>query len=138
MTVENNQSETQGSTQAPRKKNIYGQILFLIITAGCFAYLYYRLNGAAAREGLGSICGSFGRLSRAAGADHGQEWHPVDIEQFILDTNRMPRMRTTLYADAEKSRREAALRASALTDIENDSAGKIQRNKKLYNLAHVV
>jgi hypothetical protein len=28
---------------------------FLLITAACFAYLYYRLNGAAAREGLSLV-----------------------------------------------------------------------------------
>ncbi len=29
-----------------------GRLIFLAITLGCFAYLYYRLNGAAARQGL--------------------------------------------------------------------------------------
>ena len=29
-----------------------GRLVFLAITLGCFAYLYYRLNGAAARQGL--------------------------------------------------------------------------------------
>jgi len=38
---------------APRKKsNPLGRVMFLVITAICFAYLYTRLNGAAAREGL--------------------------------------------------------------------------------------
>lgn len=42
---------------APGKKkpNPIGRIVFLIITALCFAYLYYRLNGAAAREGLSLV-----------------------------------------------------------------------------------
>lgn len=42
---------------APGKKkpNPVGRIVFLIITALCFAYLYYRLNGAAAREGLSLV-----------------------------------------------------------------------------------
>ena len=39
-----------GVTQ--RKSSPAGRIIFLIITAICFAYLYYRLNGAAMREGL--------------------------------------------------------------------------------------
>lgn len=38
-------------TQA-RKPNNIGRIVFLVLTALCFAYLYYRLNGAALREGL--------------------------------------------------------------------------------------
>ena len=29
-----------------------GRVVFLAIAAGCFVFLYYRLNGAAAREGL--------------------------------------------------------------------------------------
>ncbi|MBT8148223.1 MAG: hypothetical protein KJN90_15295 [Gammaproteobacteria bacterium] len=44
-------SETEAAV-APRKKNKAGRIVFLLITVGCFIYLYFRLNGAAAREGL--------------------------------------------------------------------------------------
>ena len=29
-----------------------GRVVFLVITAGCFVYLYFRLSGAASREGL--------------------------------------------------------------------------------------
>ena len=36
----------------PNKPSPAGRIIFLIITAICFVYLYYRLNGAAIREGL--------------------------------------------------------------------------------------
>jgi hypothetical protein len=32
-----------------------GRLIFLAITAACFAFLYNRLNGAAAREGLGLV-----------------------------------------------------------------------------------
>ena len=32
-----------------------GRIVFLVITGGCFTYLYLRLNGAAAREGLSLV-----------------------------------------------------------------------------------
>lgn len=37
----------------PRKRSPLGRLIFLVITAACFGYLYYRLNGAAAREGIG-------------------------------------------------------------------------------------
>ena len=37
---------------APRKRNKAGRAVFLLITVGCFIYLYFRLNGAAAREGM--------------------------------------------------------------------------------------
>lgn len=46
--------ETDDQSAAPaKKKNGVGRIVFLLITAVCFYYLYTRLNGAAAREGLG-------------------------------------------------------------------------------------
>jgi len=44
-------TETE-APQPPRRKSMLGRVVFLIITALCFAYLYFRLNGAAAREGL--------------------------------------------------------------------------------------
>jgi len=46
--------EAQQEQQIPgkRKPNPLGRIAFLILTVVCFIYLYYRLNGAAAREGL--------------------------------------------------------------------------------------
>ncbi|MFT4860904.1 MAG: hypothetical protein ACI95C_000102 [Pseudohongiellaceae bacterium] len=38
---------------APKKKvSPLGRVIFLVITAICFGYLYFRLNGAAAREGM--------------------------------------------------------------------------------------
>ena len=36
----------------PGASNALGRVIFLAIAAGCFVFLYYRLNGAAAREGL--------------------------------------------------------------------------------------
>ncbi len=40
----------------PRKKpRTIQRVVFLVITILCYAYLYYRLNGAAAREGLGLV-----------------------------------------------------------------------------------
>ncbi len=43
------------ATPAKKKPNPVGRVLFLILTAACFAYLYYRLNGAAAREGMSLV-----------------------------------------------------------------------------------
>jgi len=57
--TQNTAEETAPSDEnmAPGKKkpSPIGRVLFLILTAACFAYLYYRLNGAAAREGLGLV-----------------------------------------------------------------------------------
>ena len=44
--------EPENRIDNPNKPNPAGRIIFLIITAICFVYLYYRLNGAAVREGL--------------------------------------------------------------------------------------
>lgn len=47
--------ETNSEATTPRKPSVLGRVLFLVLTAACFAYLYYRLNGAAMREGLSLI-----------------------------------------------------------------------------------
>ena len=57
-----------GTTAAPgarRGSNTLGRLVFLAITVACFAYLYYRLNGAAARAGLSLVdymTGVFGNV----------------------------------------------------------------------------
>lgn len=57
-----------GTTVAPgarRGSNTLGRLVFLAITVACFAYLYYRLNGAAARAGLSLVdymTGVFGNV----------------------------------------------------------------------------
>ena len=38
-----------------RASKTLGRLVFLAITAACFTFLYYRLSGAAAREGLGLV-----------------------------------------------------------------------------------
>ena len=45
------ESATPGTGASPAR-NPVGRAAFLALTAGCFIYLYFRLNGAAAREGL--------------------------------------------------------------------------------------
>ena len=48
---------TESTTQsdvAPRS-SVLSRMVLLGVTLGCFAYLYYRLDGAAAREGLSLI-----------------------------------------------------------------------------------
>ncbi len=51
-------------------------------------------------------------ITRAAGASHGQEMTPVEMEDIIRSLGRRPRQRTTLYGAAAKSRREASFAAS--------------------------
>jgi FO synthase len=52
-------------------------------------------------------------ISRSAGASHGQEMTPQDMEKIIASVGRMPRQRTTLYADAEKGIRSRSFDAAA-------------------------
>jgi hypothetical protein len=47
-----NSGDAENETVQQKKPNLIGKVLFLFLTALCFAYLYYRLNGAAVREGL--------------------------------------------------------------------------------------
>ena len=70
-------------------------------------------------------------ITRAAGSGHGQEWAPAFMEAQIRAAGRVPRMRTTLYADAAQERREAAFEARALVEIHGASARKQQRSKRL-------
>lgn len=77
-------------------------------------------------------------ITRAAGASYGQEWTPQAIEDTIRNMDRLPRMRNTLYACAPSERHQTAIKAEALQEIENNSAGKAQRTKKLENLAQAI
>jgi FO synthase len=42
-------------------------------------------------------------ISRAAGASHGQEMLPEELEQIIREAGRTPRRRTTLYEQPEQA-----------------------------------
>lgn len=77
-------------------------------------------------------------ITRAAGASYGQEWTPLAIEDTIRNMDRLPRMRNTLYASAPNERYQTARSAMELSDIENNSADKKQRTKKLENLAQAI
>ena len=77
-------------------------------------------------------------ITRAAGAEHGQEWPPSDIERAIQGIGRQPRMRTTLYGDAPEGQRSRAFQAEALLEINNDMAGKRQRSKRLEAVVNLV
>ena len=77
-------------------------------------------------------------ITRAAGADHGQEWHPSDMEEAILNMGRTPKMRTTNYETAPQRMKKLAFKASSLRQIENTAAQKLQRSKKLDNISQVL
>ena len=70
-------------------------------------------------------------ITRAAGAEHGQEWPPAEMAAAIRYLGRQARMRTTLYGEAPAAQQERAFNACALSQIINSDAGKFQRKKSL-------
>jgi FO synthase len=67
-------------------------------------------------------------ITRAAGAVHGQEMPPESMEATIRALGRVPRQRTTLYADAPAERRAASFGAASLTDLINTPARRWERH----------
>lgn len=53
-------------------------------------------------------------ISRSAGAQHGHEMSPQEMEALICNMDRVPRQRTTLYGDAVDDRYRASLNAAEL------------------------
>lgn len=58
-------------------------------------------------------------ISRAAGAAHGQELSPLQMEALITAIHRRPRQRNTRYGDVSAERRQAARDASPLSEVIN-------------------
>jgi FO synthase len=58
-------------------------------------------------------------ISRAAGAEFGQEMAPEQMEALIRANGRVARQRTTLYGDAPAERREASFGAALLAEPVN-------------------
>jgi FO synthase len=76
---------------------------------------------AALRAGVNDLGGTLMNesISRAAGSEHGQELRPEAMEALIRASGRIPRQRTTLYADAPAERRTASFAAAPLTEPVN-------------------
>ena len=70
-------------------------------------------------------------ITRAAGARHGQEMPPAAMERLIRDIGRVPRQRTTLYADAPAERARAAGAAAPLEAVVNTPATKFAHSPAL-------
>jgi FO synthase len=66
-------------------------------------------------------------ITRAAGAVHGQEMPPENMEALIRSLRREPRQRTTLYADAPAERKAASFAAAPLTEPVNTPARRYER-----------
>jgi FO synthase len=76
---------------------------------------------AALRAGVNDLGGTLMNesISRAAGAEHGQEFPPERMEELIRSAGRIPRQRTTLYGDAPEDRRRASFEAPPLAEPRN-------------------
>ena len=73
---------------------------------------------AALRAGVNDLGGTLMNesISRSAGSEHGQEMPPETMEALIRANGRVPRQRTTLYADAPAERRAASFAAAPLAE----------------------
>jgi FO synthase len=69
-------------------------------------------------------------ITRAAGAVHGQEMPPESMEALIRLLGRLPRQRTTLYADAPAARKAASFGAAPLVEPVNTPARRYERQQQ--------
>jgi FO synthase len=79
---------------------------------------------AALRAGVNDLGGTLMNesISRAAGAAHGQELAPEEMEALIRSGGRTPRQRTTLYDGVPAGRRRASFGAPPLREPRNPPA----------------
>ncbi len=69
-------------------------------------------------------------ITRAAGASHGQETGPEEMERRITGLGRVPRQRNTLYGEPPAEQVEKSRSAAALVEIVNTPARKYERRGK--------
>jgi FO synthase len=61
-------------------------------------------------------------ISRSAGASHGQEMTPQEMEQIIAGAGRVARQRTTTYGNAGEVRRQRSF--DAVLERQTDAGGR--------------
>lgn len=66
-------------------------------------------------------------ITRAAGASHGQETSPEEMEEIIRSIGRTPRQRSTAYGEVSELQRQRSFGAVALTEPTYTSAKKYNR-----------
>ena len=124
MTEPESPKEATPETTTAREKSLLGRVIFLILTAACFGYLYYRLNGAALREGL-SLAAYMTEVFATV------NWIPwlllmicYSLFYFAIDTLVVTRALNWFVADI-KYKDIAPIRASAyIISIFNEQIGK--------------
>jgi len=68
-------------------------------------------------------------ITRAAGASHGQETSPEEMEEIIRSIGRSPRQRSTTYGKVSEGQKQKSFGASVLKEPEFNSAKKYERKK---------
>ena len=86
---------------------------------------------ACLRAGVNDLGGTLMNetITRAAGASHGQETSPEEMEEIIRSTGRVPRQRTTTYGDAPELQKQRSFGAVALVEPIYTSAKKYERKR---------
>jgi FO synthase len=84
---------------------------------------------ACLRAGVNDIGGTLMNetITRAAGASHGQETSPEQMEYIISSMGRQPRQRTTNYGEVSEVQHQRALGATELAEPVYSSAKKYER-----------
>ena len=114
----------QEPSTAKKKQSPVGRLIFLLITGACFIYLYFRLNGAAARESMPLTEYMTQVFANVA-------WGPwltlmvaYSLFYFLIDTLVVTRALNWLLADI-KYKDILPIRASAyIISIFNEQIGK--------------
>ncbi len=118
------ETEASDNAAAQRKTSPLGRLVFLAITAACFVYLYFRLAGAASREGLSLTAYMSEVFANVA-------WLPwlglmmaYSLFYFMIDTLVVTRALNWLLADI-KFKDILPIRASAyIISVFNEQIGK--------------
>ncbi len=124
-TAEANTGEVEQENSAAKKKQSpLGRLIFLLITGVCFVYLYFRLNGAAAREGLPLTEYMTQVFANVAWGPWLALMMAYSLFYFLIDTLVVTRALNWLLADI-KYKDILPIRASAyIISIFNEQIGK--------------
>ena len=68
-------------------------------------------------------------ITRAAGAAHGQETSPEEMEEIIRSIGRTPRQRSTTYGEITELQRQKSFGAVTLLEPSYTSAKKYERKQ---------
>src|SRR5260370_38218862 len=109
-------------------------VLHPVITNIQTSWVKMGTGGAAAclKAGANDLGGTLMNesITRAAGAVHGQEMPPENMEALIRSWGRDPRQRPTLYADGPAARKTAPLRSPILVEPIDTPARSYHRTRQ--------